>query len=319
MALEIRAPFDPEAAVGEFAATLRRYGVDRVVGDRYGGEWPRQRFREHGIAYEPSARPKSDLYLGLLPLLTTGRVELLDMPRLTAQLVNLERRTARSGKDSVDHILGGHDDIANSVAGVLVSLDLDRRPSLIRADDLRSGAEAVPWPKVTEVLCAVLWVAADGTAATIFFSYDSVTVPGMPPLMILDFDASPLSGKTIITIARRIAVLSEAIVTRLRGRCLIWLPDALVYHATLAGVDAAAIPQHILADPAGLALSAAANVSAGRVKICDPAAEKARNHPLGGALNFRAGEKMDADPLRLAALLAIEMTLGDERARVAAQ
>jgi hypothetical protein len=28
------------------------------------------------------------------------------------------RRTARSGKDSIDHGPGGHDDLANSVAGV---------------------------------------------------------------------------------------------------------------------------------------------------------------------------------------------------------
>jgi hypothetical protein len=32
----------------------------------------------------------------------------------------LERRTARSGKDSIDHPPGAHDDVANAVAGVLV-------------------------------------------------------------------------------------------------------------------------------------------------------------------------------------------------------
>jgi hypothetical protein len=83
---------------------LRRFGVSRVVGDRYGGEWPRARFREHGVAYEPSPRAKSDIYLDLLPLLNARRVELLDIPRLSAQLCGLERRTARSGRDSVDHI-----------------------------------------------------------------------------------------------------------------------------------------------------------------------------------------------------------------------
>jgi len=40
-----------------------------------------------------------------------------------ARLVNLERRTARSGKDSVDHGRGLHDDLANSVAGVLVTAE----------------------------------------------------------------------------------------------------------------------------------------------------------------------------------------------------
>ena len=32
----------------------------------------------------------------------------------------LERRTARSGKDSIDHPPGGHDDVINAAAGALV-------------------------------------------------------------------------------------------------------------------------------------------------------------------------------------------------------
>ncbi len=314
---ETRAPFDPEATVMDFVAVLRRYGIDRVTGDRYGGEWPRQRFKERGITYEPSARPKSDLYLGLLPLLTTGRVELLDIPRLAAQLVGLERRTARSGKDSVDHIPGGHDDVANSVAGALVSLDLDRRPSLIRADDLRSGGAEVPYPKNTEVICAVLWIGEDGTAATVYFAYESTPAPPMTwPMLLLDFDASPLTGATISGISRRLAELAAAISCRFPSP-LIWLPAQFVYHAAQQGINSDAIPPHLLADPAGLALSAAANIGGGLVKISDFAIEKARAHPLGGALSFRAGEKMDADPLRLAVLLAIEMALGNEKTRAA--
>ena len=44
------------------------------------------------------------------------------MPRLAAQLCSLERRTARGGKDSIDHPPGGHDDLANAVAGVAAIL-----------------------------------------------------------------------------------------------------------------------------------------------------------------------------------------------------
>ena len=112
--LEIRPPFDPEQAVARCAALLRRYQVATVSGDKYAGEWPRARFAEHGITFEQSARPKSDLYGDLLPLLNAGRVELLDHPRLSAQLTGLERRTARSGRDSIDHAPGGHDDLANA-------------------------------------------------------------------------------------------------------------------------------------------------------------------------------------------------------------
>ena len=61
--LEVRPPFDPEVAVAACTAVLRRFGVTRVVGDRYAGEWPKARFAEHGIAFEQSARSKSDLYI----------------------------------------------------------------------------------------------------------------------------------------------------------------------------------------------------------------------------------------------------------------
>lgn len=117
---ERRPPFSPEDVVEEFAALLKTYGVRLVRGDRYAGEWPRERFRVHGIEYEPCEKPKSDLYRDLLPILNSGRAELLDDPRLATQLCGLERRTARGGRDSIDHAPGGHDDSANAVAGALV-------------------------------------------------------------------------------------------------------------------------------------------------------------------------------------------------------
>ena len=117
---EVRPPFSPESVVSEFAGLLKPYRITRVTGDRYAGEWPREQFRKYGITYETAAKPKSDLYRDLLPLLNSRRVSLLDNARLLAQLTGLERRTARSGKDSIDHSAGGHDDVANAAAGALV-------------------------------------------------------------------------------------------------------------------------------------------------------------------------------------------------------
>jgi len=117
---ERRPPFSPEDVVQEFAALLKSYGVREVQGDRYGGEWPRERFREAGITYEIAEKAKSDLYRDALPIMNSHRCELLDHPRLIAQLVGLERRTARGGRDSIDHAPGAHDDIANAAAAVLV-------------------------------------------------------------------------------------------------------------------------------------------------------------------------------------------------------
>lgn len=118
---EAKPPFSPEAVVDDFCSVLRSYGICRVTGDRYGGEWPREQFRKHGIAYDLADRPKSDLYRDVLPLLNSGRAELLDLPKLGAQFVGLERRTARGGRDSIDHPPGGKDDIANAVAGALLA------------------------------------------------------------------------------------------------------------------------------------------------------------------------------------------------------
>jgi len=117
---EVKPPFSPEATAAALATTLKAYGVTTVCGDRYAGEWPREQFRKHGVDYEPSEKPRSDLYLELLPALNSRRVSLLDHQRLIVQLVGLERRTSRSGKDSIDHGPGAHDDVANAVAGVLV-------------------------------------------------------------------------------------------------------------------------------------------------------------------------------------------------------
>ncbi len=149
---ERRPPFSPEAVVREFVETLRAYGVTRVTGDRYGGEWPRERFREHGITYDLAAQSKSDLYRAVLPMINSGRVELLDEPRLIAQLCALERRTARGGRDSIDHAPGGRDDVANAVSGALVLAASGRRdphdwgisigpPSPTRAELERAGIE----------------------------------------------------------------------------------------------------------------------------------------------------------------------------------
>jgi hypothetical protein len=121
---EVRPPFSPESVVAEFATLLKTYGVQAVHGDRYGGIWPAERFQQHGIDYRPAEKPKSDIYREFLPLLNSARVELLENPRLVSQLCSLERRTARGGRDSIDHPqgAGAHDDVANAVAGALVTL-----------------------------------------------------------------------------------------------------------------------------------------------------------------------------------------------------
>ncbi len=146
---EHRPPFSPEAVVADFAAILARYGVSRVMGDHYAGAWPREAFARHGITYEPSASPKSGLYLEFLPVLTSRRGELLDVPRLQAQFLALERRTSRGGRDSIDHPPQGHDDVSNAVAGAVTLAGAPVTTSMLFLDT--EGGRPKPYDDVDQV------------------------------------------------------------------------------------------------------------------------------------------------------------------------
>jgi len=124
---EAKPPFSPESIVAEYAADLKRYRIASVASDRYAAEWPREQFRKRGIEVKPTDKSKSELYLDLLPVLNSRRCDLLDHGAILGQLVLLERRTARAGRDSIDHAQHAHDDVANAVAGVIhLALQRDR-------------------------------------------------------------------------------------------------------------------------------------------------------------------------------------------------
>lgn len=128
---EVRPPFSPESVVNDFATLLKAYRITTVTGDRYAGEWPRERFYTKGIEYRVGDRTKSELYQSLLPLINSAQCDLLDDAKLIAQLCSLERRTARGGRDSIDHPPSQHDDVANAVAGAIHhSMAADKGPRL---------------------------------------------------------------------------------------------------------------------------------------------------------------------------------------------
>ncbi|HQT89609.1 MAG TPA: hypothetical protein PK677_13840 [Acidiphilium sp.] len=312
---EARPPFDPEATVKDFADTLRRYGVSTVTGDRYGGEWPRQRFREHGIEYNACARPKSDLYLDLLPLLNAGRVALLDNPRLSAQLVGLERRTARSGKDSVDHSPGGHDDLCNSVAGVLVGLDLDRRPALIKSAGLTTGGAAQPLPKRCDYIIGVIHIGDDGTTAITYWARDT---PTDHLLILVDFDVQPLTMELFAAASRRMKEIAGVCPPRYAAS--LFVPAVLQENGWAAGSDVDIVPQYLFEHPASLALAASAHVASARVKMGAAALARVETYPLSASLDFKVTEALDGmQPLRTALLLGIAIALNPiDQARPAA-
>ncbi len=117
MTREAKALFNPDSVTANFALEMKRYHISSCTGDRYAGAWPAERFRVHHVEYQPSPLTKSEIYRSWLPDLNSGVVELLDDSRLFHQILNLERRTGSQGREIIDHPPGGHDDLANAVAG----------------------------------------------------------------------------------------------------------------------------------------------------------------------------------------------------------
>ncbi len=149
---EAKPPFSPEATVAEFADVMKAYAIRQATSDRYAGSWPTEAFRKVGITVLPSERTKSEIYQDCLPLIMSGTCELLDDPRLLKQFGGLERRTARGGKDSIDHAPRQHDDVANAAAGALVlAAHKPLRKSAVWGNDhLQQQAQPLPTPHTPE-------------------------------------------------------------------------------------------------------------------------------------------------------------------------
>ncbi len=126
-------PFDPATVVKRFAERARPYFLREIVGDAWAGEWPRAAFEGMGIRYKVAEKPKGELYRELLPLFSSRRIGLPDDPVLVKQLLGLERRTSRSGREIIDHgaYRGAHDDLANVVAGVAFELREQHRGATV--------------------------------------------------------------------------------------------------------------------------------------------------------------------------------------------
>lgn len=131
---EVKPPFSPEQAVEQCCADLARYRIREIVGDKYAGSWPAEVFKKRGIRYCESPETKSQIYQNFLPLLNSGKLELPDDRRLVSQLCNLERRTSRAGRDSIDHAPGAHDDLCNAACGA----------ALLVISSTRSGGSVQP-------------------------------------------------------------------------------------------------------------------------------------------------------------------------------
>jgi hypothetical protein len=115
----VPAPHDPASVAREFVALAKEYRCRVITADQYAKGWVRGTIEACGAEYKQSKLPRSELYLEGLVLFARGQVRMPSHDVTLREMRLLQRRTAKSGRDSVDHIVGGHDDHANSVFGVL--------------------------------------------------------------------------------------------------------------------------------------------------------------------------------------------------------
>lgn len=283
---EKRPPFSPADVVCEFAEVLKSYGVSYITGDKFGGEFAAEPFKKAGIGYEQWDAPKSDLYSNLLPMLNSRGAELLDDGQLVAQLCALERRTSRAGKDHVGPGPRAHDDLCNSVAGALM-LAQRGAPALWRREDL----PIVPGLVVCEVVFAVL-VANEHEIGVGYFARDR------DKNLHVVAASGPMTAALLDGVPDRLLALAKSL--RAISGCCLFTQAALVGAFARRGHVAHNIDAILAEGHPALALSAAAHIAQGRLKIGD-----ARH---AGILTGWGD-----DPLRLAMLVAVAVGLDTGR------
>lgn len=118
---ERKPPFNPQDVTLEVSWLLKSYGVTSCVGDKYAAGYNIEDFARCGLEYTYCDKDTSQNYIESLALFTSGRVRLIDNPRLVNQFAALERRTSIAGRDRVNHPAGDrHDDLSAATAGAIV-------------------------------------------------------------------------------------------------------------------------------------------------------------------------------------------------------
>jgi hypothetical protein len=300
--VSVAPPFDPVRATEQIAATLRQYGVATVAGDRYAIGFVTSTFAACGVMYQPTEWDRSQVYAEALPLFSSGRFRLIENKVLINQLASLERRTLPGGKDRIDHPDRGHDDSANAACGVLASVATDRRPALVRLDELGAPPHLKPYqPPVRAAYVVAFVIAGDRGIGGVVYGAQDIAAPN--PLTICDFSVGPMGPATFAGIVSRLKELGAQCRT---SSIAIWCPEELVLFGELAGIDTHKIPPEFDAESRVLSVSAAAN--AGAVRVAALVMEKAKTSPLGGALDLRVGENVE-NPLRRAMVSLVSLCL----------
>jgi hypothetical protein len=285
---ERRSPFNPTEVVHEIAQLMREYGVMTLTGDRYAANWVTDGFALEGISYQPSERDKSQIFLDSLPLFAAGRVRLIDSDVLAHQLIGLERRATRGGRDIVSHPdhRNAHDDAANACCLALVLAASAAAPALWRHADLLSHDRPIPWP----VRCRYVFVTAAVDERGVFVAFWASGADHFvagPRCLLLDYFRAPLSAPLFPGVSARITELASQPVS-LRDHSIPAAETGMILVTPPLCAHAGSPPRLVreaerMLQPAAreaLVLAAAAQIGAGHVKISHLADATARHLPL---------------------------------------
>jgi len=123
-----RAPkFNPLEVTSQNCDLAKEYGISKVYGDKFSGDYASNNFAKYDIEYEKSEKTKSELYLEAESLFNTERVDIPNKELAIIQFKNLIRTTRSGGKDRVDTDSGQSEDEANVIAGVIYLLTQEKK------------------------------------------------------------------------------------------------------------------------------------------------------------------------------------------------
>jgi hypothetical protein len=122
---EWMSPFnEPSVIVAKCAKAIREYRISYVYCDNMAIGWVAADFLRDGVIAEGIKHSKSDLYVEFAGLINDHRVAMPYDERSRQQFLQLECYKDRNGDPAVDHAQrkGQHDDLANVIAGLAVTL-----------------------------------------------------------------------------------------------------------------------------------------------------------------------------------------------------
>ena len=212
----------------------------------------------------------------------------------------------RIAKDKVSHPIDVVVALAMAAHGaVLASMGPDALASV--EDLLDHDGRPVPMPRWCLVTHAVLVAGPDGAAAAMYFSVNYFAGRPVPnDIVLLDFCDLPLARAPQRVLERLRDLHAEC---GCRGSGYVHVQKEIEPICHQAGIVPRVIKPEWIRDPQSMAVSAAAHVAAGSVRISELAYDKSRRLPLGGALVFHGDTGQD--PLRLAWLAGVKIAAGD--------